>query len=193
MDFNKAPFLGLGLTFASHPETGEVGQATFMCATDDICRWSWAGAYLTIPQQDPQTDQLCMTVLSGSTQFTVDDILEDSPASFSQIQIGDRLRMVSSACDESASAAQSEHAHRLRRRRKKVEKVCRIPLSSAIWHICPSSSGRAWNCFCILACQNKDEGARFTWTCVALLPTVTYNRFPGMPAEVWVCATHNTS
>lgn len=57
-------------------------------------------------------------------QFTVDDILKDSPASYSQIQIGDRLRMVSSACDESASAAQSEQAHRLRRRRKKREKVC---------------------------------------------------------------------
>ena len=82
-----------------------------------------------------------MTVLGGSTQFTVDDILEDSPASFSQIQIGDRLRMVSSACDESTSAAQSEHAHRLRRRRKKVEKVCQLPINSAIWCICESCTG----------------------------------------------------
>ena len=84
-----------------------------------------------MPQQDSQPDQLCMTVTGGWAQFTVDDILEDSPASFSQIQIGDRLRMVSSACDESASAAQSEHAHRLRRRRKKVEKVCFTYMSSA--------------------------------------------------------------
>ena len=72
-----------------------------------------------------------MTVTGGWAQFTVEDILEDSPASFSQIQIGDRLRMVSSACDESASAAQSEHAHRLRRRRKKVEKVCYTYMCSA--------------------------------------------------------------
>ena len=56
-------------------------------------------------------------------QFTVDEILADSPASYSQIQIGDRLRMVSSACDESASAAQSAQASRIRRRRKKREKV----------------------------------------------------------------------
>ena len=57
-------------------------------------------------------------------QFTVDEILADSPASYSQIQIGDRLRMVSSACDESTSAAQSAQASRIRRRRKKREKVC---------------------------------------------------------------------
>lgn len=56
-------------------------------------------------------------------QFTVNDILKDSPASFSQIQIGDRLRMVSSACEDSASAAQSEQAQKLKRRRKKSEKV----------------------------------------------------------------------
>jgi C-terminal processing protease CtpA/Prc len=61
-------------------------------------------------------------------QFTVNDILKDSPASFSQIQIGDRLRMVSSACEDSASAAQSEQAQRLKKRRKKREKVsCDIP------------------------------------------------------------------
>lgn len=56
-------------------------------------------------------------------QFTVDDILADSPASYSQIQIGDRLRMVSSACEDSVSAAQSKQASRYRRRGKKREKV----------------------------------------------------------------------
>jgi hypothetical protein len=34
-------------------------------------------------------------------QYTVDDIIEDSPAASSQIQVGDRLRMVSSAFDSS--------------------------------------------------------------------------------------------
>ena len=56
-------------------------------------------------------------------QYTVDEILADSPASYSQIQVGDRLRMVSSACDESTSVMQSAQASRIRRRRKKREKV----------------------------------------------------------------------
>ncbi|BDA48731.1 probable 5'-AMP-activated protein kinase subunit beta-2 at C-terminar half [Coccomyxa sp. Obi] len=62
VDFHKAPFTGLGLTFAPDPETGE---------------------------------------------FTVNDIIEDSPAAFSQIRVGDRLRMVSSAFDGGAAAPES--------------------------------------------------------------------------------------
>ena len=74
-----------------------------------------------------------------------DEILADSPASYSQIQIGDRLRMVSSACEESASAAQSVQASRIRRRRKKREKVG-YPAGEYTKHMrrcqCPASNSK---------------------------------------------------
>lgn len=35
VDFHKAPFTGLGLTFASHPETGEVGHKLRLHVSDN--------------------------------------------------------------------------------------------------------------------------------------------------------------
>ena len=60
----------------------------------------------TLPLPDTYLRQPHLITLCA-LQFTVNDIIEDSPAAFSQIRVGDRLRMVSSAFDGGAAAVQS--------------------------------------------------------------------------------------
>lgn len=64
-------------------------------------------------------------------QFTVNDIIEDSPAAFSQIRVGDRLRMVSSAFDGGAAALES-HLSAPSRQKERVRLQSTEPAPAAI-------------------------------------------------------------
>ncbi len=68
---------------------------------------------------------------SCAVQFTVNDIIEDSPAAFSQIRVGDRLRMVSSAFDGGAAALESHLSAPSRQK----ERVCFLAIPASARNI----------------------------------------------------------